>query len=70
MSEDGDDCLERGGGVEKEADDVLFNRYLLNSAMWKSLPVELVVESSSDMGKISLEPRLCFPKEHLGRSIE
>jgi hypothetical protein len=57
QSEDGDDCLERGGGVEKKADDVLFIWYLLNSAGWKSLPLELVVESSSDMGKISLERR-------------
>jgi hypothetical protein len=70
MSEDGDDCLERGGGVEKEADDILFNWYFLNSAAWKSLPLELEVESSSDMGKISLEPRWCFPKVHLGRGME
>jgi hypothetical protein len=56
ISVEGDGCLERGG-VEKGADDILFNWYFLNSAAWKSLPLELLVESSSDMGKISLDPR-------------
>jgi hypothetical protein len=45
VSEDGDECLERGG-VEKEADDVLFNWYILNRVK----KIGLMMEASTGEG--------------------